>query len=102
MKSRRARLALPGVLLLLCVPAALRAQTAAPPDSLLRRIFASRDFASDRFGPAGWVEGGRAYTTVEPSTVVPGGSDIVRYEASTGERSVLVPAARLVPAGASA
>lgn len=101
MKHGRALLALQ-VVLLLCAPAALRAQTASPPDSLLRRIFASRDFASERFGPARWVEGGEAYTTVEPSAAVSGGSDIVRYEAGTGERSVLVPATRLVPPGASA
>jgi dipeptidyl-peptidase 4 len=66
----------------------------------LDRIF-SAEFASDRFGPARWLPDGDAYTTVEPSREVPGGADIVRYQADTGARSILVPASRLVPAGRS-
>ena len=58
------------------------------------RIFNTRDFALPRFGPARWLDA-TAYTTVEPS---PGsGWDIVRYDAASGARSVLVPAARLTP-----
>jgi dipeptidyl-peptidase-4 len=66
----------------------------------LDRIF-SAEFASDRFGPARWLPDGDAYTTVEASREVQGGADIVRYRADTGERSILVPASRLVPAGRS-
>lgn len=58
------------------------------------RIFNTRDFAPPRFGPARWL-GAAAYTTVEDAEG--GGSDIVRYDAATGARSVLVPAARLTP-----
>jgi hypothetical protein len=54
-------------------------------EAALRRIFASRDFAGDRFGPARWLDDG-TYTTVEPSTSVRGGADIVRYDAATGQR----------------
>ncbi|HEU4586337.1 MAG TPA: S9 family peptidase [Gemmatimonadaceae bacterium] len=73
-------------------PRAAVAQTptvAAPRTSELtiERIFASRDFAPDRFGPARWLENGAAYTTVEN-----GGRDIVRYSTTTGERKVLVSA----------
>ena len=38
-----------------------------------------------RFGPARWLDDG-TYTTVEPSTSVRGGADIVRYDAATGQR----------------
>jgi dipeptidyl-peptidase-4 len=70
---------------------------------MLRRIYASREFAPDRFGPARWIERGTAYTTLEPSEAVRegGASDIVRYETATGARSVLVSARRLVPPGDS-
>jgi dipeptidyl-peptidase-4 len=74
----------------------------APPDevpALLKRIFGSKDFAPKRFGPARWIEGGRAYTTLEAAPGAEGGRDIVRYEANTGERRALVPAAKLVPPG---
>src|SRR2546422_5348827 len=57
------------------------------------------DFAPQRFGPARWIDGGAAYTTVEPSADPGGGSDIVRYETATGARAVAVTARQLVPAG---
>jgi dipeptidyl-peptidase-4 len=72
------------------------------PDSVraaIHRIFGTRDFSSQPFGPAAFIDGGRAYTTVEPNPGVRGASDIVRYETATGTRSILVPATALVPAG---
>ncbi len=69
---------------------------------MLRRLFASREFAPERFGPARWIDGGAAYTTVEPSADLRGGSDIVRYETATGARTVYVTARQLVPAGGAA
>ena len=56
----------------------LTAQVPASARDMLRRLFASRDFAPQRFGPARWIDGGAAYTTVEPSADQRGGSDIVR------------------------
>ena len=86
----------------LSIPRVLPSQTA-PVADLLRRIFASGEFSPrQRFGPATWVEQGAAYLTLEPSTAVKGARDIVRYEAATGARSVMVPASRLIPAGATA
>lgn len=73
-----------------------------PGDSTLlnvKRIYGSPEFRPQQFGPAAWLAGGTAYTTVEPSKDTKGGQDIVRYDAETGARTVLVPAARLVPAG---
>jgi len=79
----------------------LRGQVPAAATEMLRRLYASRDFASERFGPARWIENGAAYTTVEPSEAVSGASDIVRYETATGARTVYVSARRLIPAGDS-
>ena len=68
----------------------------------LRRIFDTEDYAPDRFGPARWLDGGDAYTTLEPSEAVEGAQDIVRYDTASGRRDVLVSAARLVPEGRDA
>jgi dipeptidyl-peptidase-4 len=65
--------------------------------AVLRRLFASRDFAGERFGPARWLGAGGAYTTLERGAS--GGQDIVRYDAATGAREVLVSAAQLTPPG---
>ncbi len=62
----------------------------------LERIFASRTYVPDRFGPARWLNGS-SYTTVEPSADGTG-SDIVRYDAATGARDVYIGAAQLTPA----
>jgi dipeptidyl-peptidase-4 len=86
------------------VGGALEAQQAGPPEALTRqidRIFSTGAYAAPRFGPARWLPDGRAYAIVEPSQTQ-GGFDIVRYEAATGARSILMPASRLVPPGATA
>jgi dipeptidyl-peptidase-4 len=81
----------------------LGAQSEAVREDGLRRIFASPEFAArQRFGPTAWIEGGRAYTTLEPAREVPGGVDLVRYETATGARSVFVAAKALIPAGRNA
>lgn len=67
----------------------------------VERIFAGREFAAERFGPARWMRDGESYTTLEPSAETKGGRDLVLYEAASAKRSVLVPAARLIPPGAS-
>ena len=68
----------------------------------IERIFSSGAYAVPRFGPARWLPDGTAYAIVERSTSAPSGFDIVRYDAATGARSVVMPAARLVPPGATA
>ncbi len=69
-------------------------------DRQLGRIFQDGAYDPPAFGPARWMADGTAYTTVE--TTPTGGTDLVRYDAATGARSVLVASARLVPAGATA
>jgi dipeptidyl-peptidase-4 len=60
------------------------------------RIYGSRDFRSERFGPVRWLGDGTSYTTLEPSEDGPG-RDIVRYDTETASRSVFVPAEELTP-----
>ena len=74
-------------------------QAQADPSRLtVERIYASTEFRSESFGPARWLPGGAAFTTVERAANGPG-RDIVRYDAETGAREVLVPATQLVPPG---
>ena len=91
------KVVLPALLALLSTPA--MAQTPEGANDMLKRIFASSDFAQQRFGPARWIENGTAYTTLERSDAVTDGFDIVRYETATGNKSVYISARQLVPAG---
>ncbi len=65
----------------------------------LKQIFQSQAYEEKHFGPARWVDGGAAYTTVEPSIAFPNSEarDIVRYETATSKRTVLVSASQLIP-----
>src|SRR5436190_11206510 len=64
----------------------------------LHRIFATKEFEGQSFGPARWLEGGKAYATLERSAVTAEARDIIRYDTVSGKREVLVSAAMLVPA----
>ncbi|MFN2572780.1 MAG: DPP IV N-terminal domain-containing protein, partial [Gemmatimonadales bacterium] len=92
---------LAGLLAALAVP--LAAQTATNDSSLLTvdRIFASAEFRSGSFGPLAWLADGISYTTLERPVGGRPGRDIVRYDAETGLRTILVQATRLVPPGDS-
>ena len=68
-------------------------------DEQIGRIFDAREYDPPRFGPARWLADGAAYTVVERTTEPPAGADIVRYDAATGARTILVPRSRLVPPG---
>ncbi len=101
-RNRLAALAAIVTALFLGLSPALAAQDkAGDPILTLDRIFGSREFAAERFGPARWMGDGDSYATLEPSAEVKGGRDLVLYAAETGKRQVLVSAARLIPAGAS-
>ena len=65
----------------------------------LRREFVEHAFAVKSFGPARWLNEGQAYTTLEPSPVVAGIKELVRYDSATGQREVLVAAQQLTPSG---
>ncbi len=66
----------------------------------LRRAFKTSDFAGKFFGPARWLEDGKAYTTVEASSEFPKARDVVRYDTATGKRELLIAAKELIPADA--
>src|ERR1039457_3555562 len=63
----------------------------------LIRIFHSDALSAKRFGPARWIRGGAAFTTLEPSASDATAEDIVEYDTASGKRSVLVSAAQLTP-----
>jgi dipeptidyl-peptidase-4 len=67
----------------------------------IRRIFGTTEYAAPRFGPARWLADGSAYTTVERAAEGADVWDIVRYDAATGARSILVAGAKLTPAGSN-
>jgi dipeptidyl-peptidase 4 len=80
--------------------APLAAQT--PDSSLLTldRIIGSGEFRGRGFGQSRWIDGGKGYTTLEAAAGIRG-RDLVRFDTKSGTRSVLVPAEKFVPAGAS-
>ena len=101
MLSRRYVSTLVAVAIAAGVVHARQADRAAQVQARIDRIFKAREFDPPRFGPARWMPGGAAYAIVErPASGK--GSEIVRYDAATGARSVLVAADRLVPPGAAA
>ncbi|NRA95439.1 MAG: S9 family peptidase [Planctomycetes bacterium] len=54
-------------------------------------------FAAEGAGRIRWKEDGSGYTTLEPGAR--GGRDIISHDPRTGRRTVLVPAAELIPPG---
>ena len=73
------------------------ADTTGPGALTLDRIFNSEDFAPQSLGQPRWLADGNGYTKFEGTA--DGGRDLVRYDAATGARTVLVPAARFIPPG---
>src|SRR6266566_4541985 len=65
------------------------------------RIFGSPEFRGGTLGPLAWLSDGTGYSTLERAVGGKSGQDIVRYDAETGLKTILVPAARLVPPGDS-
>ena len=72
-----------------------------PLNDQLGRIFQANEYSVPRFGPARWLPDGTAYTTVEKSTDRADAWDIVRYDAATGARSIVLAGTRLVPQGST-
>lgn len=66
----------------------------------LEDIYKNNEYNAERYGPVRWMEDNQGYSTLEKNGVV-GGEDIVRYEAVSGKRSVLVSAEKLIPKGES-
>jgi dipeptidyl-peptidase-4 len=64
----------------------------------LEDIFSNGTYSAERYGPVRWMQDNKGYSTLEDNNDV-GGVDIVRYEAISGDRSVLVSAQKLIPTG---
>ena len=81
----------------------LAAQRPAADSSLLTvdRIFASPEFRGGALASLVWLSDGTGYTTLERAAGGKAGQDLVRYDVETGLKTILVPAARLVPPGDS-
>ena len=90
------------LLCVLLVAGPLGAQETDPALLTVKRIYGSTDFRAETFGPARWFPTGNAYTTLEAAPNGGTGRELVRYDAATGTREVLVTAARLTPQGATA
>src|SRR4051794_29428781 len=52
-------------------------------------------------GPVQWQTDGSGYLALEPSPAKKSFLDIIRYDVSSGERTVKVSAEKLIPAGAT-
>ena len=75
--------------------------TAQTQESLeLADIYKNGTYSSKGYGPVRWMKDNKGYSTLESNTTV-GGRDIIRYEANSGKRSVLVAADKLIPNGES-
>jgi dipeptidyl-peptidase-4 len=97
----------------ICVVALGAASGATPPSSSaglgeslsqdLTRIFASTDLNAHGFGPARWVDDAAAgaYLTVEPSAANRAWREVVRYDAASGKREVVISTASLTPDAAT-
>ncbi|MGH9892693.1 MAG: S9 family peptidase, partial [bacterium] len=66
----------------------------------IHRIYGTREFRSQSFGPARWLGDGSAYTTLEDSAG-DRGQNLVRYDSERGSREVLVAARQFIPQGDS-
>ena len=102
-RSARAKKLFTGAALVVCsfsgpmaVPHAAQAQERESAAKLVARTMANPEFRVKTFRAGEWLGSGDYYLALEPSGA---GSDIVRYQTSTGARDILVAANRLIPAG---
>lgn len=66
----------------------------------LRDIYSNGTYRQKGYGPVRWMKDNEGYSTLENNKET-GGNDIVRYDAKTGVRKVLVSAEQLIPKNAS-
>jgi dipeptidyl-peptidase-4 len=72
-----------------------------PSKLTVQRIFGAHEFEPENVA-VHWLAEGTGYCTLEPSEGSVGGRDVVQHDPETGKRTVLVPAAHLVPPGETA
>ena len=64
----------------------------------LEDIYKNGTYYGKGYGPVRWMKDNKGYSTLEKNNDL-GGKDIIRYEAKSGKRSILVAASKLIPAG---
>ncbi|HCC70163.1 MAG TPA: S9 family peptidase, partial [Bacteroidales bacterium] len=69
-------------------------------DLKLEDIYKNRVYTQERFGPVRWMKDSEGYSSLEINKET-GAYDIVRYEAGTGNRSVLISSKQLIPEGSA-
>jgi dipeptidyl-peptidase-4 len=94
------RLALTSLAGSLVVAVSLPAQQADSSLLSVQRIYGTKEFRSQAFGPARWLDDGSAYTTLEDAANERG-QNLVRYGSERGGREVLVAARQFIPQGDS-
>lgn len=67
----------------------------------LEDIYKNNTYSQKGFGPVRWMRDNVGYSTLE-KRANGAGTDIVKYDAKSGQRSVIVPAEKLIPEGKSA
>jgi len=76
-------------------------QTQSADQSLsLEDIYQNGTYRQEGFGPVRWMKDNEGYSTLEANPDIDG-TDIVRYEVKSGDRTVLVDAKQLIPDGES-
>lgn len=68
------------------------------PGLTLEDIYQNGTYNEKGYGPVRWMKDNQGYSTLERD-LVSGGYDIVRYDASTGKRQILVASKQLIPEG---
>ena len=79
--------------------AAVLAQEADPATLTLERIFTKAEFGPKSIGGFRWLKTGDSYAKLEPSPTVKGSMDLVAYNVSTNERSILIAAEKMIAPG---
>ncbi|HEU4389883.1 MAG TPA: DPP IV N-terminal domain-containing protein [Blastocatellia bacterium] len=89
------------LLLLILAATPLFGQQAAKPESRLVTLETLFDFKAKTLGPVRWQADGKGYLVLEPSQNQKEIMEVVRYDAVTGARTVLISADKLTPQGAT-
>ena len=90
------------LLFVLLLAAPVAAQEVDPALLTVKRIYGSTDFRAETLGPVRWFPTGAAYTRLEAMPNGGAARELVRYDAATGAREVLVTTTQLTPGGATA
>lgn len=87
-------------LVLLSLTAFIAPAQQSKPALTLEDMYTKGTYQQKGFGPVRWMKDNTGYSTLEANPAIKG-RDIVRYDAASGERTVLVQAKSLIPPGST-